>query len=341
MAAPQYVIVVAGIGGNELYLPSSLLFADIRVWLDTLFMATPGWRLLGLKPDGHSQAVPGFSDLVGRNVLADYYGGMSNNLARAGMIPVSYQQDWRIPLAAVKAGLRAQIAELGAERRVHIVCHSSGGLLAAQVLADMTPAERLATVGRVVGLGVPHLGSWEACGLLGGWNETYQLLRLLLVGTTALLGPIGLPGSLAQVTGSWPAAYEIFPAPASAGTDQSQIDWIYSPAAWAARPTVLPLWLAAARSRWATAGAVPGDVDWLDVCGTGQQTPDGIIVGFYPGDQVSYLWTDQGDGAVTLASAHPSGARPYYLTAADHSAMVTAPGVTRAMLSWLRDGKLP
>lgn len=332
----QYIIVVGGIGGNELWLPSTFGPPPLRIWLDPVALLLSGWRLLGLGPDGVSQAVPGFSRLQGRLLLGAYYGTLSDYLAANGAIPVSYQQDWRLQLSQVVQGLIDLIHQLGAVTPVHIVSHSAGGLLLRQVLNVMPQADRTRLVGRCVGLGVPHQGSWEAVQLVGGCNSTIRLLTQVLMGSQAILLSPLLPGSIAQVSGSWPASYELFPMPGAVGDDPATIQRIYAGSTWSTvRPTANPTWLAAALARWSGALQVPPDVSWLDVVGTGTPTAVGLPLDGDPTEATDYLYSTAGDGAVPSAWA-TQPLRPRLLTSADHGAMVYDPAVMLGVVQWLQ-----
>jgi len=333
--ATQYVIVVAGFAGNELWLPALPVVGDLRVWFDPPVLLTGAWRSMGLAADGITPAIPFQPALQGRLVLGSYYGVLSDTLAREGYVPVSYQQDWRLTQARCVSGLVSLILELGAVRPVHLVCHSRGGLVLRAALQALSLAQRQARVGRVVGLGVPHQGSWQGARLIACTDPSIVALSTVLEVAPALLAGQVPMAALYRMVDSWPGAYELLPRPGAAGVDPATIAAVYAPATWSTiRPQVQAQWLAAASAWWAGLPYAPDDVRWLDVVGGGTRTAVTLLDVTRPDLATSYGYSTAGDGTVPQAWALQPG-RALAPVTAGHGAMPYDPAVLSVVSEWL------
>jgi hypothetical protein len=332
----QYVIVVAGICGNQLWIPGDDRTLRYPVWLSYSRINDHGLSDLRLASDGVHNYTGGAADLVPSLVIPQYYSRISDYLAVNGYIPVSFVQDWRPTIATVVGDLVKQITELSASQPVHIVAHSNGGLVVREALNQMTPADRAARVGRVVGLGVPHQGSWSAVQMVAGINQLLIDLAWI-IGRGSILNVLTGPSyPVRTVVGSWPTGYEMFPNPTAPGMTAGQVTAVYGAGNFRQASWVQAQWIDAAAARWPLARAVPSDVQWLDVVGTGTQTPyrlnPAVLAPLIP---AAYDYTADGDGAVPSAWAL-SGRGNVVSTNAEHSAMVGAAAVHDAVRTWLR-----
>lgn len=336
----QYVILVGGIGGNNLYAQDIPGIGTIRLWLDPVALLTQGWRLLGLADDGVSPSIPFGPRIVGRLLLEDYYDSLADWAASEGYQPVQYEQDWRLQLSQGIANLVAGIRYFGATQPVHVVAHSRGGLLLRAALNTLSADERRHLVGRCAGLGVPHQGSWEGTQLVGGCNETVRILKLVLGSSSVLASPLNLTGGIEQVIDTWPAPYELMPRPGAPGSDPDTILAVYRGSNWLAfRDIVKPRWLDAAYTRWLTAPDVPADVQWLDVVGVGQTTADQLRISDRPDQPGSYAYAPTGDGTVPWRWATQPG-RPQVQLPVTHGELPLDGRVHSALSQWLREGRV-
>lgn len=331
----QYVILVGGIGGNELWVPNLPVLGDLRLWLDPIALLAQGWRMLGLSPDGITPEIPLLPRLKGLALLPDYYDALIQWVVSLDWTPIAYEQDWRLTQARCVPELVQGIATFGAAQPVHLVAHSRGGLVLRAALASMSAPDRARYVGRVVGLGVPHYGSWDGVQLVGGSNQTVRLLRLVLGGSQTIAVPPAVHGSIYQIIGTWPGAYELMPKPFAPGSPPGSILACYDPQTWdTIRPTVLTQWLNAAYAWWQSLAEVPADVKWLDVVGVGQVTTDQLIDRTRPDLAMSYSYAASGDGVVPARWA-TSGGRPTVQLPVTHGALPYDPGVHQAVQDWL------
>lgn len=340
MALAGTVILVPGIGGNNLYTPPTFfgLAPRSRIWLNPATMGAGGWRLLGLGPDGISPDVPFAGSLIPGPPLANYYDALAKQLEALGWVVLGAEVDWRLSLSRNVDALVRQVGRQQGRGSVHLLAHSRGGLLCRAAMPALASAGYLDRLGWCAGLGVPHYGSWEAAGLLAGWNSTANFLALVLEHSAAILSLGFVLGPLRHVITSWPGAYELLPNPLAPGVSPAEINAIYDPAEWEASGVpVSPTWLAAARTGWASLPLIPQSVDWFDVVGRGVMTPVSLRLGQSLEASTSWNWTQSGDGAVRTDWAVQPGRRKIS-TPTSHGAMTYDLRVIQRVSEALRDG---
>jgi hypothetical protein len=331
----QYVIIVAGIAGNELWIPGDDHARRFLSWLSYSRVNDHGLSDLRLASDGIHNYTANTADLIPYLVISQYYSRISDYLAGQGWIPVSFVQDWRPQIATVVPDLLKQITELSATQPVHIVAHSNGGLVVREALAQMTAPDRAARIGRVVGIGVPHQGSWAATQLLAGLNQLMCQLNWIIAAGSVSSGIFGAHYPVNVVVGSWPTGYEMLPNPTAVNMTPEQAAVLYGPGRFRDSVWILPKWIDASLARWGTARPVPSDVAWLDIVGISSQTAWRLNPNVLnPLDPKAYDYTAAGDGAVPSVWA-TSGRGNVVETNADHLQMVGAAAVHDAVRTWL------
>lgn len=334
------VILVPGIGGNELYTPASLFGygPKLRVWLDYVTIVGGGWRLLGLASDGITPSVPLAGPLEPGGPLPPYYALMGDRLRRLGWNVIGAKLDWRGTVARDATRLAALIAEEGATEPVRVIAHSRGGLVLRAALAQLLASGQLGRVGRCLGLGVPHRGAWAAAGLPGLWNETVTLLTLLVERTPGVAGVGSVFGPLDKVIWSWPATYELLPQPGAPQSDPYQIEQVYNPSTWfAIKRNVDPVWLVSAKSAWGAIPDVPTAVTWVDAVGYGVLTPTALANVEALDTPQAMTYSEQGDGTVPMIWATQPGRRRIN-TPTSHNAMCFDGRLISAIDDYLRNG---
>lgn len=310
------VLLLPGFLGSSLTDASFLGFAP-SVWLDPVRLLTGGFPRLSLAVPGDPPA-EAYRPLVPGRPLDAYYGLLRLYLESRGWRVVSPAADWRRPLAEDAGRAAELLVEESAAGPVHIVGHSRGGLLARAVIGTLRAQGKGALVGRVVGLGVPHLGSLNAVVNLGGGGSIQRRLADLGADVRPPIFPSPRLDSVYAVMRSWPALYELLPAPTSVWMSQGDPNETYSPGNYAASPlAVVPAYLAAAKLQWASLPAVPDDVDWTDVCGYGRETYLGITDTQRLGRAETFTTSTLGDGTVPYGSSH-EGNRRLILTPCQH-----------------------
>lgn len=340
MSSLGTIIIVPGIGGCELSSqPTFFGFGQpIRLWLNPTVMVAGGWRLLGLGPDGITPDVPLTGEIVPGLPLSSYYADLGGMLAAKGWRVLGARLDWRQSLTRDAARLASMIREEEGAGPIHLVAHSRGGLVCRLAIELLRASGELGRLGWCAGLGVPHYGSWEAAGLLAGWNHTALLLAFMLEGSSHVLTAGLLKLRLRHVLTSWPAAYELLPSPAAAGVSPEELTAVYDPAVWdLADLPVSATWLSAARVGWGGIPLVPSGVDWIDVVGTGFRTPSRLFLPARLGTSQGWLWDFEGDSTVPARWAAQPG-RPRITTPSSHGALAYDGRVVDVLSDALRDG---
>lgn len=304
------VIIVPGIGGNELSTPPTLfgLGPEARIWLNPAAMAGGGWRLLGLAPDGLTPDVPFTGAIIPGLPLSGYYNPLTEMLSQYGWRVVGARLDFRQSWIQDAARLVATIRNESIDRPVHLVAHSRGGLVARAAIEILRSTGELGRLSWCCGLGVPHQGSWEAAGLLSGWNQTAVLLSAVLDNLSSILSAGYVNLQLRHVLTSWPAAYQLLPRQDATGISPEETAAIYNPSVWSqANRPVSAHWLEAARTGWPTLPVVPSGVDWVDFVGTGFSTPDRLYIPANVASSQGWAWSPNGDSTVPTRWATQPG----------------------------------
>ena len=165
------VILIPGVFASHLKAGSQRIWIDLESLaagkLDRLALDKAGGkRQAAVKPDGIVEE--GFADLI--DALA----------TRFQVVPFAY--DWRKSLSSEVEALAAAVEKaLGGNRKVYLLAHSSGGLLARALMAyhGATWDKLCQRGGRLVMLGTPNHGAYAALELLSGQAELMRMLDLL------------------------------------------------------------------------------------------------------------------------------------------------------------------
>ncbi|MET0028107.1 MAG: alpha/beta fold hydrolase [Candidatus Thiodiazotropha sp.] len=168
-------VVLPGTMGSE------LAVNDERIWLDYLKLFLGGLKKLDI--NGREPVS------TTNRILDDFYGPLLEFLARTHRVEV-FAYDWRRSVrdAAERLADRLEMLLPRAEKEgqpVHLVAHSMGGLVVRALIADTKRGNALwrritrLPNSRLLMLGTPNLGSYEAVRWLTGNNPTQAKLSLL------------------------------------------------------------------------------------------------------------------------------------------------------------------
>jgi hypothetical protein len=158
---------------------STLSAGGRAVWLEFMRLAVGGLADIGMDA----------ANVEPTGLLDRFYAPLVEHLERTHRVEV-HPYDWRLSVRDAAQTLAARLEELlpQAEQHgqpVHIVAHSMGGLVARAMIADGEAGERVwrricALPGsRLLMLGTPNRGSYEAVRWLTGFNATQTKLALL------------------------------------------------------------------------------------------------------------------------------------------------------------------
>lgn len=300
------VLIVPGIMGSQLGLARRPPLPNDIVWLDPIDIERG--RLAVLRLPGAAQVVPLGAVLYSYLRLKLY-------LRAHGFAAQLYDYDWRLSVGELGAALAARL-RAAAGRKVAIVAHSMGGLVARAALA-LPGTDK---VERVVFLGTPHHGSFAAVQALRG---TYAVVRKV-----ARLAVRDSAESLAQeVFSTFPSLYDLLPSGDGSSADLFDADMWPSSAPQPHRDLMQAA--RAARERLAQP-----DERFLSIVGVGQETVTAIT---RSNDEFIYTLTRHGDGTVPVTSAVLGASRTAYASVA-HSDLTRDPAVAAAVVDMLSRG---
>lgn len=248
-------------------------------------------------------------------VLLFAYLRLKLTLRAAGFEADFHPYDWRQSVHDSGLALASRI-DAEPRRRVLLVTHSMGGLVARAALAHRG-SERIE---RVVQLGTPNRGAYAAVQALRG---SYPLVRRL-----ALLDLRHDAGQLARrLLCTLPGLVELLPA-ATACEDCDLFDAAHWPDGPAPRPELL------AESAESLASLPLPDGRFVLVAGTGRETLTGLrrVDG-----RLEFRRDEDGDGTVPLALARLPGLATWTCTQS-HGALAGDADIIRAVIDLLNRG---
>jgi pimeloyl-ACP methyl ester carboxylesterase len=311
------ILILPGIMGSKLGYRRKLLPPDL-VWVDPTDIAIGRLSELAIAParGGRGKAA---IEPVGVILLA--YLSLKFRLRLAGFDADFYPYDWRHSLKGIG---RALARVIDAEpRKVQIVAHSMGGLVARAALESVG-----GNLSRVVMLGTPNFGSFSPVQAFRGVGGTVTKLAWLDQKHDA--------AGLADIFGTFAGLIEMIPAPAHSSSD------LFEAANWpnsGKSPSAKSL-AAARRVQDGLPQSKPG-VEIIMIAGTGQETVVDARAAAEPGKPGEFLYTfsKEGDGTVPLKCALlPTADRTYYV-AAEHGSMPGNRQIQSALPSILATGE--
>ena len=314
------IVLLPGIMGSEL---EDVEGNHGKVWVDKLsILASGSFGLLKLAIDGaeHTKGIR----LSATGLLKTAYFKPKRWLESCGHNVYSFPYDWRRPIDNSAKILKAfvdQIVQNDPKRRVVLLAHSMGGLVARRYL-DLFGQEALDRLDRLIMMGTPNHGSYVPLMAMKG---KYTILRVV----SFIYG-----GEIARaVVQSFPGLYEMFPHTSIFGQPD-----LYDQGYWQ-DPAMPQSHLDGARSFQERIQArLPGRMI-LIACRNRktvtqmQREPDGASWRY------RFLGARVGDGTVPFDSAYLSDV-PTYETDAEHGEIQKDNNVLRAVDELLQDGRV-
>lgn len=333
------VLVLPGVTGSTLLSNQGQLGL---IWVSIPALLAGKLALIALGPDGQTDA--GGVQIVAGEPLALYYLPIQLHLRHLGGCDVlAFPYDWRRTPHALAEHLRAFLTRLragGEQRKVHLVCHSMGGLVA-RGFCQRFPHEARALVEQVIMLGTPNYGSCEPARNLTVGSSTLQLARTV--------NPRNEPTRVAR---SFPSIYAMLPAPAECYPRGAPLPYPFAQATldyFAAESypydDISRAHLEQARRAYAAQTDEPLPVPAQVIAGYGLPTCTGVLKTSAADERPLFdfdtLTSTQGDGTVPLASvtALPE-ARLFYVPQGKHADLPLY-GSVRAAVQALVHGQTP
>lgn len=294
----QRVFILPGIMGSRL--------ADVGTTPVGLVWLHPGAIGAGSLS---SLALPGPPSMRAVGIMLPGYLKLKLSLEIAGFRPVFHPFDWRRDLTDLGREFLQVIEQCG-DRKVLVVAHSMGGLIARAAMAQ-DPSSRIE---RLVQLGAPNQGSYAPLLALRAVYPTVRKIAALDLHHTA--------EELARdVFRTLPGLYELLPEP------------LFDPAAWP-RDELAPPAALLSRSRQSRSHLAAADDRCLLIAGTGQET---VVAADVRNDEFAYTVQRDGDGTVPLPLARWRGAKTWFV-AESHGALTRNNSVLAAVDELLRHG---
>lgn len=301
----ELVFILPGIMGSRL--GSLQRRSTSLLWLHPMAIAQGGLSQLAL-PDGKALRALG--------VMLPGYLKLRLSLEIAGFRPVFHPFDWRADLETLARALSRAIEKAG-ERKVHIVAHSMGGLVARIALAN----DRDRRIQRLVQLGAPNHGSFAPVQAL---RAVYPTVRKI-----AALDHHSNAEQLARsVFRTLPGLYQLLPSVLS--PDEPNL---FDAAQWP-RDDLLPDAAMLARAYKIRSRLPPPDARCAVIVGTHQETITSVRV---RADGFEYSIRRDGDGTVPLLRALWDGADTWFVQE-NHGGLTNNNEVVAAVGNLLKEG---
>lgn len=322
------VVYIPGILGSNLgvYAGDPPLFRTI--WIDPSVLVAGGIRYLQLAPDGVSPGPLAQGQVLQAfGVFAPVYSPMAVFMRAVGWEVLELGWDWRTSVLTAGRAAWPVVRQWAAGEPFSVVAHSLGGLVARAIYGQMVAAGAAAQLARLVTLGTPHYGSFEAVRCLQRLPLLYRGLVALAGWTEWIAGTPG-PAVLDAAIASMPSWYELAPFRASGplfDDAPEQAARIYTADFYRnGNPFVdAELIRSAELVQTELVGMVPeGRV--FCIAGIGYDTSYQLDQAYPPETEAGYKKTADGDGTVTLAEATLAGA-PIFSCTCEHSLLLLSP----------------
>jgi len=321
------VVVLHGILGGELTVLENETVKK-HVWVSVRRLMFGGFQRLTLEP------AEGAVRVEATGILKKYYGEQLLRLSQQGWNVRAFWYDWRLDVDKAAERLRDRLNEWFPGKPVHLVAHSMGGLVARSFIRQNGPMWN-AMGTRLVMLGTPNNGSFNAPQLFSGWNSVVKMVSRLDV-THGL-------DSILRVLRTFPSAFQLLPNPHYMKTDEERGVWSHE--RYAIRPD--PGKFDRAARFWQEITPVADPERMIYVAGTNQVTAVGVKDLSRLGSKEGYEFSMAGDGTVPhrLGLLHtPTGELiPTFYADCEHGAMpndaLIGEGVD-ALLSGTGQGRL-
>lgn len=320
--------------GNVILLPgimgSSLLSVDANgeessIWLTLRSLAFGRLRQLELAPDGKTNLdgtmikTPGVFSGLFRGFMFDYYG-----LALESLQAEPFSYDWRLDVRTSAQNLAEFIRQKFFGQQVSLVAHSMGGLVARSFIFQFPDLWEIMQ-GKLVMLGTPNHGSFDAVQALIGENRTIKKLDIFDICNNK--------EDLMRIFHSFPGLYQLLPA-------KDLVGEIYQKTTWDNYPTVRFATHLTDVERFHRELTSPSTIDnkrMFYIAGTGFETLFGLKS--INNGVFDFETTSDGDGTVPHNLGLLDGITTFYDTENEHSDLLNGLTNLQAVRDLIKDGK--
>ena len=320
-----------GFAGSELYYTPDLAPNQL-FWVSYTQLFAGNLHFAALSPDGVTPLDPCGIQLYPGPPLAAYYGPAAAVLM-AQLAPHGYTfhpqpYDWRLDFLSQETPAVADIlANCTPADPCTLVGHSFGGLIARLVWSRVVAAGGANLIRRVVTLGTPHWGSYQALRVFSNDENTIDQLFLITysacVNNASKENPnecmLCTPAKIINLFATFPSVYDSLPNPNApdAADDILRRD-LYSAANYQG-VLVEENWLTESLNVNGPFLLSPTSIPPCEVltciCGTGTATANRLIGGSPVNVPSAYTVAGDGDGVVTTPSAEGPGMWIYHVHA--------------------------
>jgi len=266
------VILIPGILGSQLT-SEDINGQREHIWLNPRHIIAGHLTRLKLDESGRGQADPAYK-VTATGILKRYYGELILTLAEYWHVRL-FAYDWRKDFKTAAAELHAALTHFPNDEPVHIVAHSTGGIIARWYIHQYperwnvtakTVRKNGPTQARLIMLGTPNYGLYPAPLALAG--------QLPLIHWTDMLDAQHDHDSFRSVINSFPSVYQLIPAPTKL-KKKALRETLYRPESYGDTAAISSVHLAQAQADHETLTATESTIDpkrMLYIAGDNQPT---------------------------------------------------------------------
>ncbi|MBX3013065.1 MAG: CHAT domain-containing protein [Caldilineaceae bacterium] len=248
------VVLIPGMLGSQLTSEDRQGVRE-HIWLNPRHLIAGHLSRLQLDESGRSEADPAYK-ITATGILKRYYGELILTLAEHWNL-LLFAYDWRKDVKIAAAELHAALKSFPDDEPVHLVAHSTGGLVARWFIHhyperwNVTGKAGNQAMARLIMLGTPNYGLYSAPLALSG--------QLALIHWADMLDAQHDHAVFRQVVNSFPSVYQLLPAPAK--LSKKLRNALYQPVSYGAIVPISAAHLAQAQRDHATLAAAETMLD--------------------------------------------------------------------------------
>lgn len=341
------VFILPGFLASDL----GILATGQTIWFKPVLALSLGTGGLRLASDGFSPGPPDGKalgvDLNPQDPWPAVVRFLDNQLVDTPYVVRFSPYDWRLDLRTHATALATAISNsITPLDPCTLVGHSAGGLICSLAYGQLVAAGKANLVRRLVAIGSPFQGSYAPIQWLLGTNPS--VLQLIALGNlNGFPPPFNLEFQLNFLNAlalTWPAFYELYPSLLGTEVDDDpRRPELYDLSTYGAPTAPSPVWLDFAKTTFqpvmAAANTIPPDWVLTTVAGTGLTTVSKKTSSRVPLSLSELGTSSDGDGVVTVGSAHRSSGKQVNVVSA-HASLplgIAASGLLAQLITEVRN----